>query len=185
MSPLQYSDSTGSVIYVNTFSKILSPSFRISYMVLPKKIIESFTKKIGIYSCPVPALDQLILADFIDGGHLEKHISRMRNIYRNLRNALIQAIEKSSLSKNSKILEENSGLHFLLEIETEKTKSEIREELFERKIKIAQLDDFYLDGKNVQEKNGRTVLVVNYSALKKDEIPYLVSALESIAKQAA
>ena len=183
LPPLQYSDSTGSVIYVNTFSKILSPSFRISYMVLPKKIVDGFAKKIGIYSCPVPALDQLILADFIDGGHLEKHISRMRNIYRNLRNTLIQSIEKSSLSKNAEIFEENSGLHFLLEIKTEKTKSEIRKELLERKIKIAQLDDFYLDAKNMEEKNGRTVLVVNYSALKKDEIPTLVSALEKVVEK--
>ncbi|MBQ2552768.1 MAG: PLP-dependent aminotransferase family protein [Treponema sp.] len=179
LPPLQSSDTNGTVIYINTFSKILSPSFRISYMVLPEKLIAPFTEKLGIFSCPVPTLDQLILADFIDGRHLEKHISRMRNIYRNLRNSLIQALEKSSLSDKIKILEENSGLHFLLKITSEKSAPSIKSSLLDFGIKISLLDDFFLNDKFLSfDSLNETVLVVNYSALKKSDIPKLIEGLE-------
>lgn len=175
---LQSSDNSGRVIYVNTFSKILSPSFRISYMVLPKNLLDEFSEKLGIYSCPVPALDQLILSDFISQGHLEKHISRTKNFYRNLRNSLIMALEKSELSKNSKILEENAGLHFLLKVQTKKSSAEIKNQLMEQKIKISVLDDFYLNKSSQQKNQDEIILIVNYSALKKDDIPHLVQSFE-------
>ncbi len=175
---LQSSDNFGRVIYVNTFSKVLSPSFRISYMVLPKQLLQEFTDKLGIYSCPVPALDQLILSEFIKGGHLEKHISRTKNFYRNIRNTLIQGLEKSELSKKSKILEENSGLHFLFKIKSEKSPDEIKKELLSYNIKIAFLDDFYLDKDEISNQSGETTFIINYSALKKEDIPNLLLAFE-------
>ncbi len=180
LPPLQGSDSEGHVIYISTFSKLISPSFRISYMVLPKNLINDFTKKLGVYSCPIPALDQLILSDFIDEGHLEKHISRMRNTYRNIRNSLIQSLERSPLFQKSKILEENAGLHFLLKIQTNKTSETAKKLLLQEKIKIADLEDFYFNKKKSNREPQNITLVVNYSALKKEEIPALITGLEKV-----
>ena len=71
-------DHYQNVIYINTFSKSLSPSIRIGYMILPEKYLELYYEKMGDFSCTVPVLDQYVLAEFIDRGHFEQHLSRVR-----------------------------------------------------------------------------------------------------------
>ena len=66
------------VIYLNTFTKTISPSVRIGYMVLPEDKLQRFTDKIGFYSCTVPMFDQYVLAEFLDSGEFERHINRIR-----------------------------------------------------------------------------------------------------------
>lgn len=70
------------VIYLNTFSKTLSPSMRAGYMVLPKKLVGQFETKLGFYSCTVPTLEQLIIAELINDGSFERHINRVRRMLR-------------------------------------------------------------------------------------------------------
>lgn len=70
------------VIYLNTFSKTLSPSMRISYMVLPKKLLTDYREKLGFYSCTVPTFEQYVLAELIEGGDFERHINRIRRSLR-------------------------------------------------------------------------------------------------------
>jgi len=71
-------DVSGSVIYINTFSKSLSPSMRMGYMILPPELLESYEEKLGGYSCSVPTFEQYVLAEFISGGHFERHLNRVR-----------------------------------------------------------------------------------------------------------
>ena len=66
------------VIYLNTFSKTISPSLRIGYMVLPRPLARLFKEKLGFYSSTVPTFMQLILAELIEGGDFERHINRVR-----------------------------------------------------------------------------------------------------------
>ncbi len=75
---LYMSDDSQSVIYINTFSESLSPSIRIGYMILPEKYREVYLEKMGAFSCTVPVLDQYVLAEFIDRGHFEQHLNRVR-----------------------------------------------------------------------------------------------------------
>lgn len=75
---LYMSDTNQSVIYVNTFSKSLSPSIRIGYMILPERLIEKYKESMGDFSCTVPVLDQYVLAEFINKGHFEQHLNRIR-----------------------------------------------------------------------------------------------------------
>ena len=75
---LYMSDDSQSVIYLNTFSKSLSPSIRIGYMILPEKYLEIYQEKMGDFSCTVPVLDQYVLAEFIEKGHFEQHLNRVR-----------------------------------------------------------------------------------------------------------
>lgn len=75
------------VIYLNTFSKTISPSLRIGYMVLPKMLARRFEEKLGFYSCTVPTFMQYVLTELIDSGDFERHINRVR---RKLRKALAE-----------------------------------------------------------------------------------------------
>ncbi len=71
-------DRRQSVIYVNTFSKSLSPAMRMGYMILPPSLAAAYEKNLGGYSCTVPVMDQYVLAEFISNGDFERHLNRMR-----------------------------------------------------------------------------------------------------------
>ena len=74
-----YSLSHGQrVIYLNTFTRTISPAIRVGYMVLPKILVPVFESRVGFYSCTVPAFEQYLLADLISSGDFERHINRMR-----------------------------------------------------------------------------------------------------------
>ena len=73
------------VIYLNTFSKTISPSLRVGYMVLPKGLVKPFEEKLGFYSCTVPTFEQFVLTELIASGDFERHINRVR---RSMRKAL-------------------------------------------------------------------------------------------------
>ena len=66
------------VIYLNTFSKTISPSLRIGYMVLPKHLAGVYSEKLGFYSCTVPTFMQYVLTELINNGDFERHINRVR-----------------------------------------------------------------------------------------------------------
>ena len=66
------------VMYLNTFSRTVSPSLRVGYMALPRALIPLFAEKVGFYSCTVPAFEQYVLASLIDSGDFERHINRIR-----------------------------------------------------------------------------------------------------------
>lgn len=71
-------DQSDSVLYLNTFSKSLSPSMRVGYLVLPERLLEQYEQRLGFYNCPVPVFDQYVLAEFISRGHFERHLNRIR-----------------------------------------------------------------------------------------------------------
>lgn len=72
----------GRVIYLNTFSKTISPSLRMGYMVLPRELVPLFQEKVGFLSCTVPALEQFVLAELLAGGDFARHINRVRRAKR-------------------------------------------------------------------------------------------------------
>ena len=74
-----YSLSGGErVIYINTFSKSLSSSMRVGYMILPKPLLSIYNNRLSGFSCSVPVLDQYVLAEFINSGSFERHLNRIR-----------------------------------------------------------------------------------------------------------
>lgn len=71
-------DKDGCVLYINTFSKSLSPSMRMGYMILPERLLPAYDDALGRFSCTVPLLEQYALAEFIEGGYFERHLNRRR-----------------------------------------------------------------------------------------------------------
>ena len=78
-------DDSRSVIYINTFSKSLSPSVRMGYMILPQELLARYRETSGGFSCTVPVLEQYALAEFINKGYFEQHLSRVRRKMREKR----------------------------------------------------------------------------------------------------
>ena len=75
-------DNDGIVIYINTFSKTISPSVRMGYMLLPPGLLECYKERLGFYSCTVPVFEQLVLCELINNGDFERHINKLRRIGR-------------------------------------------------------------------------------------------------------
>ena len=103
---------------MNTFTKSLASTIRISYMVLPAHLANHFYQEMNFYSCTVSNFEQYTLSRFINEGFFEKHINRMRNYYHLQRDLLLDTIKKSPLSSHITIMEKDSGLHFLMQIHT-------------------------------------------------------------------
>ena len=171
---LQSIDVMDKVIYMNTFSKSLSSTIRISYMVLPQKLLKQFYEKLGFYSCTVSNFEQYTLARFISGGYFEKHINRMRNYYRNQRDILLESIRKSPLAGKIKIKEENSGLHFLMELQTEMPDDLLEEKAGRMGLRISCLSAYY----HQPEQAKQHVLVLNYSGIDREKMAEAIEILE-------
>ena len=107
---LQSIDAFEKVIYMNTFSKSIASTIRISYMVLPEHLANLYYQTLDFYSCPVPTFEQYTLAKFIDEGYFEKHINRMRLYYRRKRVTVLNILHKN-LSENEE--RENATLEAL------------------------------------------------------------------------
>lgn len=75
------------VLYLNTFSKILAPSMRTGFLVLPEALLTRYQERLGFCSCTVPVFDQLVLAEFIAQGHLERYINRRKRALLKKQNA--------------------------------------------------------------------------------------------------
>lgn len=170
---LQSIDVMDKVIYMNTFTKSLTPTIRISYMVLPLPLMKKFNEKLSFYSCTVSNFEQYTLARFIQKGHFEKHINRMRIYYRNQRDLLISAIKKSPLNTYVTIQEKDAGLHFLIKVDTSMTDEELMKKAKEAGLKITCLSQYYYN----QSIAIHHTLVINYSAIQTDHIPKAVELL--------
>lgn len=162
--PLFSMDNEGKVIYMNTFSKSISPSIRISYMILPWELMKRYHENLSFYSCPVPSFEQYTLAEFIAGGYLLKHVNRTRNRYRLIRDRLISLIEKSSYAPYIRIREEDAGLHFLMEIRLGLTDEQITASAANLGVRLEALSEHLLAPGNPYPHT----FVVNYSSLSEE-----------------
>ena len=165
------------VIYMNTFSKSLAPSIRISYMVLPGHLMDQFQAQLGFYSCTVPSFEQYTLARFLEQGHFEKHINRMRKAYRTTRNRLLEMIARCPLAHRLTIQEENAGLHFLLTVDTALSPRELTARCKALGIRIQTLAGFHHG--NCPQEAHRT-LVVNYAGLRDEDLDKLEEILSGL-----
>jgi GntR family transcriptional regulator / MocR family aminotransferase len=110
---LQGLDHSGSVLYIGTCSKVLFPSLRIGYLVLPPNLVPLIAHAKWLNDRQLPMLEQLVLTDFIEEGHLERHIRKMRAYYDRRRQALVQALQQS-FGERAIILGEKAGIHVMV-----------------------------------------------------------------------
>ena len=159
-------DERERVIYLNTFSKTIAPSMRISYMILPPHLMAEYRRRLSFYGCTVSGFEQYTLAQFMAQGRYEQHINRMRNRYRQKRDAVIDAIRTGPLAGRAEIMEQDAGLHFLMTLDTEMDDAVLRGRAAEKGVRLALLSDYY----SVPETAPQHVVVVNYSGIELDDL---------------
>ncbi|MBO5953498.1 MAG: PLP-dependent aminotransferase family protein [Oscillospiraceae bacterium] len=169
-------DRSGRVIYMNTFSKSLAPSIRISYMVLPDPLAERFRHDLGFYSCTVSSFEQYTLERFLRRGFFEKHINRMRKAYKARRNQVVAALRECPFAQKLTILEQDAGLHFLLKVATDLDDDALAAYCAKRGIRIRPLSSYY---HGPVPETDRHCLVVNYSGLRDDRLELLKNKLQA------
>ena len=173
---LQSIDEGGKVITINTFSKSLTPAIRISYMVLPKRLSEAFSRKLGFYSCTVPALDQHVLARFLDQGHYEQHLARMRKEYRTRHDAVLASFRSSPFRNRITISEQGAGLHFLLQLDTRESDGALRDRAAALGVRLGFLSEYAA----IPSPAYAHTLVVNYAGLSPAALPEAMDLLAEI-----
>jgi GntR family transcriptional regulator/MocR family aminotransferase len=113
IAALQGLDRDSRVLYIGTFSKVLSPALRLGYLVLPEDLVDRFAAVRSAMDISSPTFFQAVLADFLTEGHFAAHLRRTRKLYRERRSALVEALQ-SELGGRLEILGERAGLHLVV-----------------------------------------------------------------------
>lgn len=179
--PLYAEDVSDKVIYLNTFSKVMVPSLRISYMVLPPKLLERYVDTMSFYSCTVSSFEQYALARFIEEGHLERHINRVRTFYRAQRTRVLAAIAESPLGGVSEVIERNAGTHFLLHVRTSLAPDDIRARGRELGLNLSLFDDY----RYANHLANSPTLVINYAGIDPDNVEETIARLACVFPERA
>lgn len=174
---MQSMDTTGRLLYMNTFSRTIAPALRISYMILPRTLLPAWREKLGFYSCTVPSFEQLTLTRFIAEGCFEKHVSRMKKHYREVRARLLAALAASPLAARCTVLGADAGLHFLVKIRTGRSDEELGALLARAGLRLPFLSSFYISG---SAQAARACVVVNYAELDPAELERALARLEQL-----
>ena len=176
---IQCGDETGRVIYINSFSKSLAPSIRISYMVLPKELMEKYKKIASVYSNSVCSCEQYALAKFLDAGYLERHMRRMKKYCQEQGNRLLKALKQSEIFSKAEIYGGKSGTHFLIKVDTRISDKQLVKEAKKQKVKIRCLSKYCREDK----ESYRHTLVFRYTDASDEEIKEAIHRLEKILKK--
>lgn len=175
--PLYTIDTQEKVIYMNTFSKTMIPALRISYMVLPKKLMERYKDTLSFYSCSVSSFEQHTLAKFMSEGYLERHINRLKTYYSSLRKKVLEAIRSSRLNDITDIVEHGSGTHMLLYVRTTLTEEEIVEAKSKLDIQFKMYSSYSQKAPGPEDPR---ILVLNYAGINTEKLEDMIARLEQI-----
>ncbi|MCM1257273.1 MAG: PLP-dependent aminotransferase family protein [Roseburia sp.] len=176
---LQGNDRDGSVIYIGTFSKSISPSVRVSYMVLPEKLLERYNENCGFYASTVPKEQQLKLAAFFDQGHFERYLNRMRGVYKGKHDYFLGLLKRETWVH--KIYGDNAGMHLLVEVDSDLSQEDIVRMAKERGVLVYTLEEYQIPGSALKEKKYPTLLL-GYGGLSEREMQCGIEILRGIVR---
>ena len=140
---LQSLDYRRRVIYIGTFSKAISPAVRMGYMVLPETLAEAYRERCSFYPCPVPRLSQAIMTDFIRQGFFEKHLNRMRKLYKGRHDRMVEAICRYLPEKYFDISGDNAGLYLIRHYRGPLDEKTIEERAKKNGVRLRSLRGYY------------------------------------------
>jgi len=179
---LKATDINDRVIYLGSFSKSISPAIRVSYLVLPKVLLNIYQKKLPYFICPVPTLNQKILYRFIRDGYFIKHINKMRTLYKKKREFLVNIIKTYSskmFTKEIYIQGADAGLHLVIKLNKKINEKEFLKECLENSIKLYSLEEYYLE----EIYSETSCFLLGYANLSNKEIEDGILLLLQILKK--
>lgn len=143
---LQSLDINKRVIYLGTFSKSLLPSIRVSYMVLPPELLRNYQEKCAVYKQTVSRLHQHTLELFMEQGHWEKHLNRIRNLYKKKHGVLLSSIKNVFSEKEIvEIIGADSGMHILLKVQNGMNEQELIETAADVGVKVYPTSIYFVN----------------------------------------
>ncbi|MCI5492722.1 MAG: PLP-dependent aminotransferase family protein [Lachnospiraceae bacterium] len=172
---LQGMDDGNHVIYLGTFSKSIAQSVRVSYMVLPKKLLGRYLSDCGFYSTTVPRIQQEVLYRFLENGDFERHLNRMKNVYKTKQECLLRLLKKQSWVK--KIYGENAGFHVNVELNTTLSEAEVLALAEGKHIKLFGLSAYRLKKGEVQKP---VILLLGYGNINEAQIKEGIEILSEL-----
>ena len=172
---LQGMDHNGKVIYIGTFSKAIAPAIRVSYMVLPEKLMNEYEKKGCLVSSTVSRIDQKILNEFIRCGAFERHLNRMRKIYKGKHDVLLESLK--GFRSKFKILGDHAGSHILLQAKYQVTEQWLSRKAEEKGIKIYCLSDYVIQEENTPMRPA--TVIIGYAGMEIEDIEKGIAALKA------
>lgn len=165
----------GNIIYTGTFSKLLSPALRLSYMVLPYSLLATYRQLYRDYFPSVSLLEQRTMATFMEQGHWERHIRRMRMIYKKKHDILLRSVE-THFGKRSVVIGQGAGLHAVLMLpETLHSEAVILDRARQRGIRLFPFSDFHFVG-----HPQATTLLIGFGGMNGSEIEQGIAILSQI-----
>src|SRR5690606_9572557 len=160
---LKSTDTAGRVLYVGTFSKTLFPALRLGYVLVPPALVEAFDKIVRSFVSGVPSSPQAVVADFMDEGHFAAHIRRMRKLYAERHDALMEAA-REKLTGLLDVRPTGTGLHTVGFLRGGIAESEAADRAWGRRITVVPLRRFSI------APIGTTGLVLGFSGIRPAEI---------------
>lgn len=174
---LQGFDREDKVIYIGTFSRSIAPSIRISYLVLPKNLLKVYNEKSRFLSSTVSRVDQLIIQQFIERGYYERHLNKMRALYKNRHDIMVN--ELKPLLKYCSISGENAGVHLLLTFIEGKEEKILTQKAKEQGIKVYGLSTYDIKKKEKEQ----AVILLGYANMSEKKIIQAIHALTNAWKE--
>lgn len=162
---LQGLDKAGKVIYMGTFSKSIAPAIRVGYMVLPRSLLSIYQKNLGFYASTVSRIDQKIIYQFLTEGYYERHLNRMRAIYKSKHDVLLGQLRR--LEEEFQIQGENAGLHVLLTSRKGRTEEWLVEQAGKAGVKVYGLSSYFV---RRGENSRPSTVLLGYAKLSEEEI---------------
>jgi len=138
--------------------------------------MERYRRELDFYACTVPTLEQYVLARFLERGHYEQHLSRMRKEYRTRRAAVLDAFRNSAFAQRITISEQGAGLHFLLRLDTRRSDDTLRQRAEKLGVRLAFLSDYAA----LPHPNYAHTLVVNYAGLAPERLDDAMALLAEV-----
>lgn len=179
LSSLAGLDVDGRVIYVGSFSKVLFPSLRIGYVVLPPTLIQPFLAVKWITDRMSSALDQEALAEFIQNGHYARHVTQMGKLYAARRACLVKSLD-AEFGSRVRYYGEEAGLHLLIELESNAEEHRIAELALRYGVRVYPASSYF-----VGSKPQGPVFLLGYSNLTENQIKMGVNRLMLAETEAA
>lgn len=170
---LQGYDGNGKVIYIGTFSKSIAPAIRMSYLVLPENLCELYKKRCGFINSTVSKVDQLILQKFIENGYYERHLNKMRALYKSRHDTLLAALK--NWNPDLRISGENAGVHLLLHFHDNRSEERLICLAQARGIKVYGLSEYYVKGEKTEQES---VILLGYANMNEEKIKKAVDLLK-------
>jgi len=139
---LQSIDRAGRVIYLGTFSRSVAPSLRVSYIVLPPRLLSLYREQYAGFPSGVSTLEQAALREFLRRGHFETHLNRMRVYYRNKRRLLLECL--APLQGQLRVIGEAAGHHLTVKSETGLTEAELCRRALAAGVRVGPISPYFM-----------------------------------------